>query len=45
MSFATARREMVSIIGKRKKKTFCETPLDAKRISFGIKYIALEAKN
>ena len=26
-------------------KSFCENPLDAKRISFGIKYIALEAKN
>ena len=26
-------------------KSFCENPLDAKRISFGIKYIALEEKN
>ena len=26
-------------------KSFCENPLDAQGISFGIKYIALEAKN
>ena len=27
-----------------REKFFCENPLDAKRISFGIKYIALEPK-
>ena len=28
-----------------REKSFCENYLDSKRISFGIKYIALEAKN
>ena len=28
-----------------REKSFYETPLDAKRISFGIKYIDLEPKN
>ena len=26
-------------------KSFCENPLDAKRLSFGIEYIALETNN
>ena len=37
----TQRNGPLSVRGK----SFCENPLDAKRISFGIKYIALEAKN
>ena len=39
-TYLTQRNGPLSARGK----SFCENPLDAKRISFGIKYIALEAK-